>query len=141
MITVQSPPCEVVVPAADGLALRGWFWTRPRPRGVVVVAHGFGEHGGCYRHVADALGPALEVDFLAPDFRGHGRSPGQRGVVRAYGDYVSDLRGALRWVARERPGLPAYVLGHSNGGLITLLFALEGGAPRAGLILSNPSLR
>ncbi len=141
MFTTQSPPRDVIIPAADGVALRGWYWTRPQPRGTIVAAHGFGEHGGCYRHVADALGPALEVDFLAPDLRGHGRSPGRRGVVRAYEDFVSDLRGALEWVARERPGLPAYVLGHSNGGLIALRLALAGDVPRAGLILSNPSLR
>src|SRR5438876_11543117 len=55
----------------------------PDPRGMVVVAHGFGEHGACYDHVARAVGTAAGVDFVAADFRGHGRSPGRRGVVRS----------------------------------------------------------
>jgi alpha-beta hydrolase superfamily lysophospholipase len=143
MLTTQSPPRDLSIPTADGLTLKGWHWTRPGPgpRGVVVIAHGFGEHGGCYGHVAEALGPALDVDFVAPDQRGHGRSPGRRGVVRTYEDLVEDLQATLRWVAGERPGVPLFLLGHSNGGLVALRAAIAGGADLAGLILSNPSLK
>lgn len=141
MITAQFPARDVAFPTADGLELRGWHWTRPNPRGVVVVSHGFGEHGGCYRHVAEALGPALEVDFVAPDLRGHGRSPGRRGVVGDYEDLVSDLRAAFAWAGRARRGLPRFVLGHSNGGQLALRLALEGDTGLAGLVVSNPSLR
>ena len=141
MISTQSPPRDLTIPTTGGLLLRGWHWTRPNPRGVVVVAHGFGEHGGCYRHVAEALGPTVEVDFVAPDQRGHGRSPGARGVVRRYADLVDDLRAAVEWAVNERPGLPVYVLGHSNGGQLALRLALEGGAGESGLVLSNPALK
>lgn len=140
MLTTPSPPSDVSIPTPDGLVLRGRHWARPNPRGVVIVAHGFGEHGGCYRHVAEALGPALEVDFVAPDLRGHGRSPGRRGVVGRYEELTSDLRAVLAWAESERPGLPRFVLGHSNGGQVALRLALEDGDGPAGLILSNPSL-
>jgi alpha-beta hydrolase superfamily lysophospholipase len=139
MITAQSPPRDVVIPA-DGLQLRAWHWSRPNPRGIVIVAHGFGEHGGCYRFVAEALGPLLDVDFLAPDLRGHGRSPGRRGVVRRYEDLLSDLQAACAWAGRARSGLPRFVLGHSNGGQLALRLALTEDAGLAGLIVSNPSL-
>ena len=118
MLTSPSPPSDVSIPTPDGLVLLGRHWARPNPRGVVIVAHGFGEHGGCYRHVAEALGPALEVDFVAPDLRGHGRSPGRRGVVGRYEELTSDLRAVLAWAESERPGLPRFVLGHSNGGQV-----------------------
>jgi alpha-beta hydrolase superfamily lysophospholipase len=140
MLTTPSPPSDVSIPSPDGLVLLGRHWARPNPRGVVIVAHGFGEHGGCYRHVAEALGPALEVDFVAPDLRGHGRSPGRRGVVGRYEELTSDLRAVLAWAESERPGLPRFVLGHSNGGQVALRLALEDGDRLAGLILSNPSL-
>ncbi len=149
MLTVQSPPRDVVIHSADGTSLRGWYWTRSEPRAVIVIAHGFGEHGGCYRHVAEALAPALELEVLSPDQRGHGRSAGRRGVVGRYEDLIADVRAAVEWSARERPGLPCYLLGHSNGGLIAMLLALSnspdqaGGNPGtpSGLIVSNPALR
>jgi alpha-beta hydrolase superfamily lysophospholipase len=108
---------------------------------MLVVAHGFGEHGGCYRHVAEALGPAADVDVVSPDLRGHGRSPGRRGFVGDYAELVSDLRATVTWAARTCPGLPCYVLGHSNGGQVALRLTLEDGSDLAGLILSNPSLK
>lgn len=131
----------VILPTADGLELHGWRWPQPNPRGTLIIAHGLGEHGGCYRHVADSLGPALGVDVLTFDFRGHGRSPGRRGVVKLYDDLTTDLRAALTWAGREHPGLPRIVLGHSNGGQVALRLVLEAGSDVAALILSNPSLR
>ncbi|AGA30480.1 alpha/beta hydrolase [Singulisphaera acidiphila] len=141
MITTQSPPRDVAISTPDGLSLRGWHWTRPNPRGVLVIAHGFGEHGGCYRHVAEALGPALELEILSPDLRGHGRSPGPRGVVKRYEDLISDLHAAVDWARQVQPSLPTYVLGHSNGGQLALRLGLEPDAALDGVIVSNPSLR
>src|SRR5579883_1505703 len=120
MLTTQTIPRDVTITSLDGTPLKAWYWSRPGPRALLVIAHGFGEHGGCYRHVAEVLGPALEIDILAPDFRGHGRSPGPRGVVRSYDDLVADLDAALKWAEAHRPGLPQYVLGHSTGGQVLL---------------------
>ena len=110
---------------------------------MVVVAHGFGEHGGSYEATVDAVGPTARVDFVIPDLRGHGRSPGRRGVVKSYDELTGDVLAAFDWACRERPGLPVFLLGHSNGGQLALRAALDpnGGARIAGLILSNPSLR
>lgn len=138
MLTTQSPPLDVLIPATDGTALRGWFWTRPNPRAVLVISHGFGEHGGCYRHVAEALGASLGIDVFALDYRGHGRSPGRRGVLRNYDDLATDLHSALDWLARSRPDLRRFVLGHSNGGQVGLHVALARAGDLDGLILSNP---
>jgi alpha-beta hydrolase superfamily lysophospholipase len=137
-------PRDVTVGSSDGQELRGSYWPHPAPRSVLVIAHGFGEHGGCYEHVARALGPALELDVVAFDQRGHGRSAGRRGVVREFMDLAGDVAAGLAWAASERPGLPRYLLGHSNGGLLALVLALtraSGAAAPAGLILSNPALR
>ncbi len=138
---ITPTPRDVALTAADGHPLLAWFWPHPRPRAVMVVAHGFGEHGGCYRHLAEAFGPELDLEILALDFRGHGRSPGRRGVVRRYSDLSADLLAALAWTSGHRPGLPLFVLGHSNGGQVALRMVLDGQAAIAGMIVSNPVLR
>jgi alpha-beta hydrolase superfamily lysophospholipase len=137
------PPIEsdLTIPGLDGPGLHARFWTVDRPRGVVVIAHGLGEHGAAYGHVAEALCLSAHVDVLAFDFRGHGRSPGTRGVVVHYVDLCDDLRAAVRFASHERPGLPCFVLGHSNGGQVVLRAVLAGDLDVAGLILSNPALR
>jgi alpha-beta hydrolase superfamily lysophospholipase len=132
---------DIEVRAADGLMLRGRWWRRAEPRGVVVINHGFGEHGGSYGDAAESLGSALDLDVVAVDLRGHGRSPGRRGVVRRYEDLTDDLTSALDWVARNCPDLPRFLLGHSNGGQVALRVALEGRMSIEGLVISNPALR
>lgn len=143
MATVETTPRNATIEASDGLRLAARYWPRVEARGVLVVIHGFGEHGGCYTHVAERLGPAAGVDVVAPDLRGHGRSPGPRGVVKHYDELTRDLTDALAWVGRERPGLPVFLLGHSNGGQVAIRAALDSEAGRgiAGMILSNPSIR
>jgi alpha-beta hydrolase superfamily lysophospholipase len=130
----------------------------PSPRGATIRASaaGSGRRSGAaawsssrtgwantasYCHVAEGLAQLAGVDVLALDFRGHGRSPGRRGVVRRYEDLCDDLRAAVAWAGEERPGRPRFVLGHSNGGLVALRAVLDGGLDVAGIILSNPALR
>jgi alpha-beta hydrolase superfamily lysophospholipase len=132
---------DIEVRAADGTSLRGRVWQRPAPRGAVIVSHGFAEHGGCYRRFAEALGPRLEVDVVAVDYRGHGRSPGRRGVVKRYDDLVDDLSSVLTWSERQLAPVPRFVLGHSNGGQVALRFALERAPSIEGMVISNPALR
>jgi len=141
MATAEARVGEIEVRAADGKMLRGRWWRRPAPRGVIIVSHGFGEHGGGYQHVAEALGARLELDVIAVDYRGHGRSPGRRGVVGRYHELTEDLLNVLDWAARHAPDLDRFVLGHSNGGQVALHVALREQGLFAGLVVSNPALR
>ena len=65
-------------------------WSAATPRFVALVAHGYGEHAGRYKHVAERL-VAEGADVYAPDFQGHGRSEGER----ARFDNVDDLADEL----------------------------------------------
>jgi alpha-beta hydrolase superfamily lysophospholipase len=131
---------DLTIPQQAGPSLRAWHWGVARPAATLVISHGLGEHGGCYGHVAELLAPRLGIDVLAFDYRGHGRSPGRRGVVDAYEDLVSDLRNVLDWLHGRHPSLPRFLLGHSNGGQVSLRALLDG-QEVAGAIVSNPSLR
>jgi alpha-beta hydrolase superfamily lysophospholipase len=123
------------------MVLRGRWWRRPAPRGAIIISHGFAEHGGCYRRVAEAFGARLEVDVIAVDYRGHGRSPGRRGVVRRFDDLVGDLASVVEWTRRQLPDVPRFLLAHSNGGQVALRFVLDGNSSIDVMVVANPAVR
>jgi alpha-beta hydrolase superfamily lysophospholipase len=106
-------------------------------RGVVALMHGYGEHSGRYDHVAGAL-VRCGYQVLAIDARGHGRSSGRRGHIEHFDAHVDDLALLVRRAHDRWPGLPLFVLGHSNGGLITLRYALRRPREVAGFVVSSP---
>jgi lysophospholipase len=132
---------EVGFPSLDGTPLKGRFWTSERPRAVLMIAHGLGEHAGSYQRLAEEIAPTLSIDVLGVDFRGSGRSSGKRGVVGNYSELSTDLAAASEWIVRERPGLPKFLFGHSNGGLVALKTILDRDLGLNGLIVSNPSIK
>jgi acylglycerol lipase len=108
------------------------------PTGVVVVAHGFAEHGGRYAAVAERLvGDGLAV--RAVDHRGHGLSEGKRTSVVRFDDYVDDLTTVIAQARERWPSLRIVLLGHSMGGLIALDLAVRPGGPPDGLVVSAPA--
>ena len=107
---------------------------------LLVVIHGFGEHGGRYRPVAEALaGQGIWVGAM--DLWGHGRSDGQRGDVGQVADYVRQLQGVTRDVFLPQSGCSSYVLfGHSFGGLLAILWAMERPSALRRVVLQSPLL-
>ena len=143
MTTATLDPTDVVIPTLDGLRLHATRWPHPSPRGSLVIVHGLGEHGGAYAETAAAIRDANGIEVIAPDLRGHGKSPGRRGYVAKYDQLVHDASEALGWAKQQHPGLPLFLLGHSNGGQVALRLALDPavGPTLAGLIVSNPALQ
>jgi lysophospholipase len=129
-------------PAKDGLQLAR-IVCRPaaEPRATVAVVHGYGEHAGRYRQLGGEL---AEQGFAmcVYDLRGHGRSPGRRGHIDRFKQYLDDTGLFLDGARREAAGRPLFLLGHSMGGLIAASF-VEQRRPHdlAGLVLSAPFLR
>ena len=104
------------------------------PKGVILVAHGLGEHRGRYEHVAARL-TALGLRVAIPDHRGHGKSGGPRCDTRDISDFTADLESLRKLVVIE--GKPTYLLGHSMGGQIALDYALDHQADLSALMLSG----
>ena len=118
------------------LAYRCW---RPvNPRALLVIVHGFAEHGGRYAAVAEALA-ARDICLGVPDLWGHGRSGGARGALGELADCVSDLEGITNAVFLPRSGLTRYaVFGHSFGALAAIVWALRSPAAFRRLVVQSP---
>lgn len=96
-------------------------------RGVVQISHGLAEHAARYARFADFLSLRGFHSF-AHDHRGHGFTrapdapPGLFGAPDGGARVLADMAAVNRLVAREHPGLPVILFGHSMGGLIALNF-------------------
>jgi len=109
-------------------------------KAVMVIAHGLGEHSGRYVNVVKQIVPK-GITVYAPDFRGHGKSDGERGHVLSFSEYLEDLHSIIETASKEKkPGMKCFLLGHSMGGLIAINYAISRQGTVDGLIVSSPSL-
>jgi len=109
------------------------------PTGILLLAHGLGEHARRYDHVIERV-VGLGLVVYAPDHRGHGRSGGKRIELRDWSEFVDDLHQLSAVATAENPGLDRFLLGHSMGGAIALSYALDHQDELSGLILSAPAV-
>jgi acylglycerol lipase len=135
--TVMGQMSEETFAGVGGLQIFTRSW-RPdgKARGVVVIVHGFNSHSGQYLWVADQL-VANGLAVYALDLRGRGKSDGERFWVEKFSDYLSDVDTLVDMAKSREPGLPVFVLGHSAGGVISSVYALEHQAKIAGLICES----
>ncbi len=110
------------------------------PRGIVLILHGLGEHGGRYRHLVAALSRAGYAVY-AHDHHGFGRSGGARAYVHSFHDYLNDISQVLSMARGRDPGLPCCLYGHSMGGLLGLLYLMEAPGAADLAVISSPSLQ
>jgi alpha-beta hydrolase superfamily lysophospholipase len=140
MTTAPTASEEGRLPSADGLDLYWRAW-RPQaaPRAVVLLVHGLNEHAGRYQNPVGYFVPRGYA-WYAPDLRGHGRSAGLRGHVDGFDQYLGDVAAVTALAAERHPGVPRFLVGHSLGGLIAILFALRAPQGLTGVAVSSPSL-
>lgn len=133
----------------DGAVIPVHRWrAEAPPRGIVQIAHGWGEHSLRYRGFARELVAAGYVVY-ANDHRGHGGSvdcPAELGDFEQGGfpALVRDLGFVTDLAKSDYPGLPVMLIGHSMGSYCAQAYALDHSAAIAGLALvggSSPDLR
>ncbi|KAF7798975.1 hypothetical protein EIP86_010204 [Pleurotus ostreatoroseus] len=109
------------------------FYTRTYPatfpKAVVLFVHGFAEHIARYQHVHVRY-PARGVTVFAFDQRGFGRTAldvEHRSKDSAFSKtnwnaQLQDIEFFANRLAKEYPGVPLFLMGHSMGGGLTLAF-------------------
>ena len=101
---------------SDRLKLQFWDWgTNGKP--ALILVHGGLDHARSWDWVARALRDDYHVYAL--DLRGHGNSAWAPGALYSVAEHVLDLS-ALAEIVNA---FPITIIGHSLGGVISLLYA------------------
>jgi acylglycerol lipase len=128
--------------AEDGtnFFIHGWEPENGKPRALVALVHGLGEHAARYAHVGKVMTDAGYA-LVGFDLRGHGNSGGPRGHASSLDAYMQDIRQFLLRMKERYPELPQFLYGHSLGGLLTLAYAIQYGSGLKGVVVTGPGLR
>jgi alpha-beta hydrolase superfamily lysophospholipase/SAM-dependent methyltransferase len=129
------------LPDGTQLFYRHWPALKPSHRTVVLFHRGH-EHSGRLQDLVDRL-DLPDAHLIAPDARGHGRSPGERGYAPSYGVMVRDVDQFVRALS-QRHDLPIdrmTVLAHSVGAVAVAAWVHDYHPPIRGMALISPALR
>jgi alpha-beta hydrolase superfamily lysophospholipase len=126
---------ETIIGSGGRILFRTWL-PDEKPDPVVVIAHGYGEHGGRYAHVAARLTEAGYAVYV-PDHYGHGRSDGPRGRM-SLSDATDDLSRIIDLAAGRNTNCELFLLGHSAGAAMAMRYAMDRQKQLTGLILVSP---
>lgn len=135
-------PSSLVSPTGATIAIRHQP-ARDRARAVLQVNHGLAEHSARYRRFAQTL-PDAGFAVYAHDHRGHGRTiapDAPQGVFTSGRDgvdqVIADVGAVHAHIAKQHPGVPLFIFGHSMGGLISMNYALRHPENLAGAAVWN----
>lgn len=111
-----------------------------KPKAVIAILHGVGEHLKRYKNFVHLLVPNGYA-LTAFDQRGHGLSDGKRGHVDHWQVYRDDLKSFLEIVRDAFADSSIFLYGHSMGALVALDYEMhEHPQGIHGLILSGTPL-
>lgn len=114
-----------------------YHWKALKPKAVVVLVHGAGEHHGRYEWVIKKL---TENNFyvIAGDLPGQGTNYKIQGHIDSFNEYMETIEA---WVNEALAlKLPVFLFGHSMGGLAVIRTMVEKRLPVDKVVLSSPCL-
>jgi alpha-beta hydrolase superfamily lysophospholipase len=94
-------------------------------KSVLLISHGLAEHSARYSRFAEFMAMS-GFHVYAHDHRGHGTTRATDAPLGRYAQshgiekVLADVRAVRDMAARNHPGLPVLLFGHSMGGLIAL---------------------
>lgn len=132
---------EMLWTSYDGLPLFAQKWAPDGEiKGVINLVHGLGEHSGRYAHWAERFNRAGYA-LASFDLRGHGRSGGRRGDTPSFDHFADDITILLEKTKEIYPDIPAFIYGHSLGGMLVLFYLIQRQPELKGAVVTSPGLR
>ena len=119
--------------------IQGWE-PEGKPKAIVCLVHGLGEHTGRYEHVGRALNEAGYALF-GFDLRGHGKTGGKRGHIPSLEEALLDVQRFIGFQRQNFLDTPIFLYGHSLGGLFSLAYAIQNREGLNGVITTGAALR
>lgn len=126
-----------------GRKLKTFIW-KPEGdvKGLVFLSHGYAEHLVPYYSELAEAGRGRDLLMFGLDHVGHGESEGERVMVRDMDEFTGPVIQLCQQMVDTWPGLPLFIIGHSMGGLITLLTSLSPDCPKLqGMVLMGPLIK
>ncbi|MGN0994496.1 MAG: alpha/beta fold hydrolase [Butyricicoccus sp.] len=120
--------------------VQGWIYVPAcKPRGIVQLIHGFGEHSRRYFHM---IVKYLDAGFIvaADDHVGHGKTAMMNDTWGDWGEkgchtMMEDEHRLTLLVKEKYPNLPYFLFGHSMGSFIARDYAAKYGDELAGMTI------
>lgn len=128
--------------AKDGEKIFYYHWKTNRPKGIVQIAHGVGEHAGRYKPIASLL-QEQGYEVYANDHRIHGNSVKSEDLLGFYdgndyfNDAVEDMHDLTKIIQEEHPGRKVILFGHSMGSLLSREYVTKYGKDLDAMVLSG----
>ena len=139
MAEAQTSFVRDSVKALDGTSISFRSLSPKKTTAVAIILHGYAEHGGRYEEMMKALA-AQGIATYAPDHRGHGQTAEILGYVDDLDAIIGDVLLLRTLAEKEHPNCPVFVLGHSMGGMLTLIHAQRYPANLAGIIVCGAGI-
>jgi len=132
---------EISFPSANGRDIvKAWAYSPlGKPRGIIQIVHGYGEHSRRYLHMISKFQAAGFVVY-ADDHIGHGKTGYDGGTLGdphsgGYETYIKDEKALHDIAVSDYPGIPYMMFGHSWGSMLARAYAAKFGDDITALLL------
>ena len=132
----EAPSCDVLIPVAKNVNIGARFHLSTQSDPNLLFFHGNGEIVADYNDLGMIYNRA-NLNFLAVDYRGYGRSGGQPTVADMMQDCRTIFSFVVNWLKENGYTGPLIVIGRSLGSASALELAANCGDRINGLIIES----
>jgi alpha-beta hydrolase superfamily lysophospholipase len=112
------------ITSSDGKELFAKEWPEEKPKAVIALVHGLGEHISRYEHMATFFN-SHGIAVIGFDHRGHGKTVGRLGHIPGFEIMMDDVDALIKVCKEKYPEKPVFLYGHSMGACLVLNHTLK----------------